>query len=129
MSRSNEEVVRRFLALWATRDIQAMVECFAEDCVYDNVPDKKPMVGRAALRHWLEMVHQHITNIEVEILHMASAGDWVLCERIDDHIHGEHHMPLPVMGAIQVVDGRIKVLRDYYCRQTVKELFGAVGAG
>ena len=41
--RSNDEV-----ALWATRDAKGMADCFAEDGVYDNVPEGKPMVGRAA---------------------------------------------------------------------------------
>ena len=52
MSQSNEDILRHFLALWAIRDAEGMVECFAEDGVYDNVPDRKPMVGRAAIKQW-----------------------------------------------------------------------------
>jgi limonene-1,2-epoxide hydrolase len=119
---ANEEILRRFLALWATRDAAGMAACFAEDGVYDNVPEKKPMVGPAEIRQWLEFCFQHLTRIEVEILNIASAGDWVLCERIDDHIAGDRHMPLPVANATRIEGGKITMFRDYYDRRTVAEL-------
>jgi limonene-1,2-epoxide hydrolase len=122
MSEANEQVLRRFLALWASRDAAGMAECFAEDGVYDNVPEARPMVGRAAILAWLEMCFQHLTRIDVEIVSIASRGDWVLEERIDDHVVGDKHMRLPVMNATQFRDGKIVLFRDYYCRETVKEL-------
>jgi limonene-1,2-epoxide hydrolase len=122
MSLSNQETMRRFLALWSMRDAAAMAELFAEDAIYDNVPDKLPMIGRDAIRAWLEICFEHLTRIDVEVLRIAGNGDWVLSERIDDHIVGDRHMPLPVMNAARIVDGRIKLFRDYYDRQTVAEL-------
>lgn len=122
MSMSNEEIFRRFVALWSVRDASGMVELFAEDGVYDNVPNRAPMVGRAAILAWLEMCFQHLTRIDVEILNIASNGEWVLNERIDDHIVGDRHMPLPVMNATRIVDGKIVMFRDYYDRPTVTEL-------
>ncbi len=122
MSEDNEQVLSRFLALWAVRDAVGMADCFAEDGVYDNVPENRPMVGRAAILAWLEMCFQHITRIDVDILTIAGKGDWVLCERIDDHVVGDKHMRLPVANATQFRDGKIALFRDYYCRETVKEL-------
>jgi limonene-1,2-epoxide hydrolase len=118
----NEELLRRFLGYWATRDAAAMAECFAEDGTYDNVPERKPMVGREAIRAWLDMCFAHLTRIDVAILHIAVSGEWVLDERIDDHVMGDRHMPLPVMNATRVVDGKIVMFRDYYDRQTVADL-------
>jgi limonene-1,2-epoxide hydrolase len=118
----NEAALRRFLALWATRDAAAMAAGFAEDGVHDNVPEEKPMVGPAAIRQWLEFCFQHLTRIEVEILNMASHGDWVHCERLDDHIADARHMPLPVMNASRIEGGKIREFRDYYDRKTVAEL-------
>ena len=123
MSEANEKLVRDFLALWAVRDAAGMADCFAEDGVYDNVPEKKPMIGRAAIRAWLDMVFQHIDRIDVEMLNISSKGEWVLNERIDDHIALDgKHMPLPVMNATRIVDGEIVMFRDYYCRKTVAAL-------
>lgn len=122
MSASNEEILRRFLALWSVRDAEGMAGFFAEDGVYDNVPSKSPMVGPEAIRQWLEMCFQHLTRIDVEILNIASNGEWVLNERIDDHIVGDRHMPLPVMNATRIVDGKIVMFRDYYDTKTVTDL-------
>ncbi len=122
MSESNEAIYRRFVSLWATRGAEEMANMFAEDGIYDNVPDKKPMEGRQAILQWLQMCFQHLTRIDVEILNLATSGDWILAERLDDHVIGDKHMPLPVMCACRIVDGEIVMFRDYYCRQTVKEL-------
>lgn len=122
MSEANEQVLRQFLALWASRDASGMADCFAEDGVYDNVPEQSPMLGRAAILAWLEACFQHLTRIDVEILRTACNGDWVLCERIDDHVVGEKHMRLPVANSTRFRGGKIALFRDYYCRETVKEL-------
>jgi len=126
MSAENEALLRAFLAKWAERDAQGMAAMFAEDGVYDNVPDEKPMQGRAAILAWLEAVFAHLVRIDVKVLNSASSGEWVLQERIDDHIaqagDAEKHMPLPVMNATRIVDGKIVLFRDYYCRQTVAAL-------
>ena len=119
---ANEDLMREFLRLWSERDAAGMAEYFAEDGVYDNVPDNRPMVGREAIRQWLEAVFGHLTRIDVEVLNMASNGEWLLVERIDDHIDGEKHMVLPVMNATRIVNGKFVLFRDYYCRLTVKEL-------
>lgn len=119
---ANEKLMRDFLALWAVRDAEGMVACFAEDGVYDNVPNEAPMNGRGEILAWLNGCFQHLTRIEVEMLNIACNGEWVLSERLDDHIVGERHMVLPVMNATRIVDGRFTLFRDYYCRQTVKDL-------
>ena len=122
MNASNETIIRRFLALWATRDADAMAAIFAESGIYDNVPNGKPMAGREAIRQWLRICFEHLTRIDVEVLHMASNGEWTLSERLDTHVIGDRHMPLPVMNACRIVDEEIVMFRDYYDRQTVAEL-------
>jgi len=124
MSTNNEAeaVVRQFLSLWSTANADAMAELFAEDGVYDNVPMKRPLEGRAALLQWLNAVLSHITRIDVEVVNISSDGEWVLSERLDDHVKGDKHMILPVMNAARVVDGKIVMFKDYFCRQTCVEL-------
>ena len=122
MTNHNEEIMRRFLALWATREAGAMAACFAEDGVYDNVPMKMPYNGRQAILAWLNWCFEHLTRIDVEVLNIACNGEWVLSERVDTHVIGDKHMPLPVMNACRIVDGKIVMFRDYFDRVTVKEL-------
>lgn len=116
-----EAVVMKVLEYWGNKDATSMVSLFTEEGVYDNVPDANPMRGKAAIRSWLDAVFQHC-HVEAEVLHMASQGNWVLSERVDTHILGGKRIPLPVMNAAQIVDGRVAVWRDYYCRQMVKEI-------
>ena len=122
MTGNNEQLIRRLLALWAVRDAAGMVACFAEDGVYENLPANAPLVGRAAIRDWLDMVFSHIDRIDVEVLNLAVNGEWVLNERIDDHVAGEQHMPVPVMNASRVIDGQIVLFREYYDMDTVRAL-------
>lgn len=122
MNESAEDLMRRFLGYWSTRDAAAMVACFAPDGVYDNEPERKPMVGREAIRGWLDMCFQHLSRIDVSLKVVAVNGEWILSERLDDHIIGEKHMPLPVMNVARIVEGQFVLFRDYYCRKTVAEL-------
>jgi ketosteroid isomerase-like protein len=50
MSEANEQIIRDFLAKWETRNAEGMAAAFAEDGVYDNVPDK--IRWSAARRSW-----------------------------------------------------------------------------
>ena len=119
---TNEEtVVRRVLEQWALKDPEALAQLFAEDGVYDNVPDEKPMEGHDAIRQWLSAVFQ-ICRVEAEVLNIATNGEWVLSERIDTHIFNSGQWTLPVMNASRIVDGKVQIWRDYYCRKTVEQL-------
>ena len=119
---TNEQRLRHFASLWSHRDAQAMAACFAEDGIYDNVPNNAPMHGRQAILDWLNRCFEHLTRIDVEFLHIVTDGEWVLSERIDTHVVGDKLMPLPVMNACRIVSGDIVLFRDYYCRETVKQL-------
>jgi len=121
MKGEEEAVVRRVLELWASRDADAMVSLFAEDGVYDNVPAAQPLRGREAVREWLQGVFEQLW-VEVDLLHIARSGEWVLSERVDTHVHGDRRLPLPVMNASRVVDGKVVIWRDYYDQKTVVEL-------
>ena len=118
----NKAIMQQLLALWSTRDWDAMANRFSKDAIYDNVPEKKPMHGQEAIREWLKAVFSHLSRIDVKVLHMVCEGEWILTERLDDHIIGDKHMPLPVMNASRIVDGKIVLYRDYYDRKTVAEL-------
>ena len=122
MSLSHEQFMRDFYALWREADIDAIVGFFADDCVYDNVPANNPMHGAQALREWLEAGFAHLDSTSVEIRTIACNGEWVLVERLDDHIKGDRHMLLPVMCAARIVNGKIATYREYFDMVTVENL-------
>ena len=99
-----------------------MADMFHEDGVYDNVPAKSPMKGRKAVREWLKKVFAHLKRIDVEVLQMAANGEWILTDRVDVHVIGDRHLPLPVTNSSRIVNGKIVMFRDYYDQKTVTEL-------
>lgn len=121
MGAGEEGVVRRICELYAAGDAEAMAALFAADGVYDNVPRRQPFEGSAAVLAYLRKVCERVT-VEPTILHMASAGEWVLSERVDAHVLDGRRVELAVMNASHVVDGEVHLWRDYYDQQTVVDL-------
>ncbi len=122
MAAASERFMREFYTLWKDADITGITARLADDCVYDNVPVNQPMRGPQAVREWLEAGFAALDSIVVERRTIAVNGEWVLTERLDDHISGSKHMLLPVMNATRIVNGRIAEYRDYFDRVTVQAI-------
>jgi len=107
------ELVRRFCGAWSGGDLDRVVEFFADDAVYHNIP-VDPVVGTDAIRTMIEEFTVGIDRIEFRIDNIASAGNVVLTERVDIFVKGGRRIELPVMGTFEVVGGRIAKWRDYF---------------
>jgi limonene-1,2-epoxide hydrolase len=116
MSTQNENVVRKFCAAFARRNIQELLSFFAEDAVYHNVP-VEPVHGHDGIRSTFEMFVAPAEKIEFEILHMASVDDMVLNERIDRFLIAGRQVALPVAGVFVIRNGKIAAWRDYFDMQ------------
>ncbi len=49
-----------------------------------------------------------------EILHLVSAGDVVMAERLDRTKAGDNGVDLPCTGVFEMESGKIKIWRDYF---------------
>ena len=107
------EVVRRFCAAWSDGNIDALLEYFADDAVYHNIP-VAPVVGRDAIRTTIEGFTAGVDRIDFKVTNIAANGDVVLTERVDVFVTGERSIELPVMGTFELADGRITAWRDYF---------------
>ncbi len=108
----NIDLVRRFCAAWATLDIPPVLDFFADDAVYHNMP-LQPVRGKDAIKGLIEQFLAPFERADWEVKQIASAGDFVLTERVDRFI-GEKTVELPVMGVFEVRDGKIAAWRDYF---------------
>ena len=126
MAASPIDVVREFCALFGEGepDLDRVVAFFTDDAVYHNIP-VEPVVGPAAIRATLEGFMTGVEGIEFRVLAIAADGGSVLTERVDVFRYPGKEIALPVMGAFEVVDGKISAWRDYFdLNQFMSQLSG-----
>ena len=108
-----DALVRTFCAAFGRLEVDELLDFFAEEAVYHNIP-LEPAVGRDAIRAVIEMFVGMASEMSFEIHRQVAADGLVLNERTDTMVIGEKTIALPVAGAFEVVDGKIAAWRDYF---------------
>ncbi len=115
MTMSNYETISSFCATWATRDIDALMDFFADDAVYHNIPMDPANVGKEQIRAVIEMFMKDPDAVTFEVHHQAESADGVVLNERTDTFHiGDHQIQLRVMGTFELADGKITAWRDYF---------------
>ncbi len=78
----NEKIIREFIAAWSRLDAKELSAYFSDDGVYHNMPSG-PVSGRANVEKMIAGFIAPWTETEWDILHLVSAGDVVIAERLD----------------------------------------------
>ncbi len=120
---SAEQVVREFCAAVREGDPQLLRAFLSEDVVYHNIP-LEPAEGIDATMNVMSSFLEMFEELEFEVHHLASDGSTVLTERTDHFTKNGKKVPLPVMGAFHVVDGKITAWRDYFDMGQVSAILG-----
>jgi limonene-1,2-epoxide hydrolase len=112
---SATETVRAFVGAWSQGDLDAIMDFFAPDCVYHNIP-VEPVRGTAAIRAVIEGFTGMATEMDWVLHHVAeSVSGVVLTERLDRfRLADGRWLELPVMGAFELREGKISAWRDYF---------------
>lgn len=95
----------------------AIHDYFTADSVYENVGLTQSTGIEDSLAVMQGFVDQMgFDHMKVQMLAIASGGNKVLTERIDDLYDGQGNklVSLRVMGVFEVRDGKISAWRDYY---------------
>src|SRR3954470_18699359 len=125
------EVVRAFVAAMSTRDPDAPMQYAADDITFDNAPMPLPagsVTGRDIVRRRLASWMRATTKTEWTIHRQIEQGEVVMHERTDamwfpaGTFPNQDHFAMPIMATWVVVNGKIKLWRDYYD-------FGAITEG
>lgn len=111
--RSNEQIIRDFIAAWSRLDVEEIVSYFAEDGVYHNMPTQ-PVKGHAALRQFIAAFLKMWSKTDWDVLNIMSKGDVVIAERLDRTVAMGNNVDLPCCGVFEMENGKIKVWRDYF---------------
>jgi limonene-1,2-epoxide hydrolase len=118
-----ETVVRNMLKAWEARDLDAIMEYFADDAVYENVP-VPPVTGPEKIREFIGGILCWFLNIDVVIHHQVSDGEIVMNERTDT-VSGKagQEVPLRCMGIFKIRDGKVVMWHDYFDAAALKNVF------
>lgn len=118
-----QEVVREFCDAVSKRDTALLRPLLGDDIVYHNV-GMAPTVGLEATLANLAGQWQRFTQTyEFRVLTLAADGDVVLTERIDTLAGAAGpSLPIPVMGAFEVRNGKIVAWRDYFDPTLIQKL-------
>lgn len=111
---NNIAIVKDFIAAWEAQDIDQVMNFFAQDAIYHNIP-MPVVIGLADIRNTINSFIGMGDKLVFETHHIAeTAGGVVMTERTDKfHINGQW-LSLPVMGVFEIIDGKIAKWRDYF---------------
>jgi limonene-1,2-epoxide hydrolase len=109
---SNTDVVMNFIQAWNDRDWDAIDAAFTEDVVYHNMP-MEPLLGKAAASAMIRGMQPK--SVDWQVLNIAENGNVVLTERVDNFVLADDKtLSIPVMGTMEIENGKIKAWRDYF---------------
>lgn len=116
--------VRQMIDAWNTRSWQQVYDLFAQDGVLQSMMLETPTVGREAISKRIGTLAEGISKIELRVKHIGVVDGVVFIERVDDFVYRGHHGAVPVVGVVEVEQGRIKIWREYYDRAQMIEAMG-----
>jgi limonene-1,2-epoxide hydrolase len=110
-----DQIVRDFCAAWGRADLASIMEAFAEDAIYHNIP-MAPCEGKPAIKEFIEsFLGSNPKGIDFDIRLQVATGNVVFNERVDTLEVGGREIALPVCGVFEVDDdGKISAWRDYF---------------
>lgn len=111
----SDRIVRDFCAAWGSADLDRIMDAFAEDAVYHNMP-MAPTQGKAEIRAFIEgFLKMSPKGIDFEILNQVATGQLVMNERIDTFENEGKQTAAPVCGVFELDSaGKITAWRDYF---------------
>jgi limonene-1,2-epoxide hydrolase len=118
----NVQIIKDFIAAWSNLQADELVDYFAEDGIYHNMP-AQPVQGRENLTKFIGGFLASWTKTTWDTLNILGAGDVVIAERLDRTEVGEIKVDLPCCGVFEMEDGKIKVWRDYFDMATFTKPF------
>lgn len=117
-------VIEAFVAAINAKDVDRVMDFFALDAVYHNMP-MAPVSGFEEIRQVIERFIGPAEEVDWQILTIAEAGGSVMAERLDRFVMGGKSVELPCNGVFEMEDGKIKIWRDYFDMGTWMRQTGA----
>lgn len=117
------KVADEMVKAWNELNLDKIVNTFAEDGVLHSVM-VAPIKGRDHLREHLGAFLNGATRLELKIKKVAVVGNTVFLERVDDFDYKGKHGAVPVVGVMDIKNGKVQEWREYYDRASLLKEMG-----
>ena len=114
MSTETERIVTELLNAWSRLDFAGATELVTDSFVYQPDPSAKLIKGKDAVLAVWQSYLKFMKSYEFKTLHILSAGDVVMMERLEWIGTKRGKMELPIMGVFEVSGGKLSAWRDYW---------------
>lgn len=120
---SRVAVVKEMIAAWKAADWKKVGDLFAEDGVLHSMMIE-PVKGREAIYQRIAALGKGAPGgVVLDVSHMGVIDGLVFIERVDRFTYNGKPGAVPVVGVLDVQDGKVKAWREYYDRaQLLKEM-------
>jgi limonene-1,2-epoxide hydrolase len=86
--------------------------------------EPQPTAGRPALRKRIGKLCQAATEVNIVVRTAGVINGSVFLERVDNFVIGGHTGAMPVVGVLEIADGRVQMWREYYDHATLRAGLG-----
>jgi steroid delta-isomerase-like uncharacterized protein len=122
-----KQIIQKWVAAFNARDARAVAELYHEDAINLQVAIGIPLVGRVAIQENMKQFFEAFPDNYTNIVNLFEDGDWVILEwegggtllgAMGNIQPTQKHFKLQGCGFFQIVDGKIKVQRGYWDKET-----------
>lgn len=116
VERANKELVQRFWQeVYEGRDYERIADFFAADGEYVDVAIPESAArGPQAVARRLRIGHEPVERFTHEVHRLIAEGSTVMTEHTETwHFHTGEVVALPFVSVMEMVDGKIRLWRDY----------------
>jgi len=118
-SADSEKLVKSFIDSWTTKPIDEIVGHLDENVTFINIPEPKPIKGRADAKAFLEPFFRKDPLIvpftfTTKIDHIVANDGTVMLDRVDTFVIAGKTWSVPVATLFEVKNGKITVWKDYF---------------
>ena len=117
-------VAREMIAAWKSADWRKVGDLFAENGVLRSMM-LEPVVGREAIYKRIAALGAGAPDgVTLDVAHMGVIDGLVFIERTDRFVYKGKPGAVPVVGVLDIRDGKVQEWREYYDRAELERALG-----
>ena len=117
-------VAREMIAAWKAADWKKVGDLFADDGVLHSMMIE-PVVGRQAIYERIAALGKGAPGgVVLDVAHMGIIDGLVFIERTDRFVYNGKSGAVPVVGVLDIRDGKVQAWREYYDRAELMREMG-----